>query len=279
MTPQIRKITKGVGAEVIGLDPTQEFDDETRSLLKDAFFTHGALVFRNLDIDYDFQDKLCRMLIGDDGPLVGERKDKFFVSNKEENGAAPYGRLLFHADMMWADEPLEVLSLYAINVEPGSATTSIANGAYASEQLPEDLRKKVEELHVVQASGQAYNRGGDDLIAPKRDQERSRVTSVLHPHRRTGKPILYVSQQNTREIVEIPGEEGEAVLQTLFEELYSPSHVYEHEWKNGDLLVIDNLAVQHARGYVELNGPTRTLRKVIAPTPKMKYERPTFDRM
>ena len=47
----------------------------------------------------------------------------------------------------------------------------------------------------------------------------------------------------------------------------------------GDLLVIDNLAVQHARGYVELNGPTRTLRKVIAPTPKMKYERPTFDRM
>jgi hypothetical protein len=30
---------------------------------------------------------------------------------------------------------------------------------------------------------------------------------------------------------------------------------------------------------VELDGPTRTLRKVIAPAPKMKYERPTFDRM
>jgi alpha-ketoglutarate-dependent taurine dioxygenase len=278
MALEIRKITKGVGAEVIGLDPGKPFDDETRRVLKEAFFENGALVFRGLDIDYDFQDKLCRMLIGDDGPPPAERKDKFFVSNKEENGAAPYGRLLFHADMMWAEEPLQVLSLYAAEVEPGSATTSVANGAYACAHLPDDLRRRVEKLHAVQASGQAFNRGGEDLINPKREQERSRVTPIIVPHQRTGKPVLYVSQQNTREIVEMPGDEGEAMLQTLFEELYAPGHVYEHAWRNGDLLVMDNLAVQHARSYVALDGPTRTLRKVIAPVPKQKYERPTFDR-
>jgi taurine dioxygenase len=186
--------------------------------------------------------------------------------------------LLFHADMMWAEEPFEVLSLYATKVEPGSATTSVANGVYACEHLPDDLRRRVEPLHAVQASGQAYNRGGEDLIRPKREQERSHVTPIIRPHQRTGEPVLYVSQQNTREIVEMPGDEGEAMLQTLFDELYAPDSIYEHEWRDGDLLILDNLAVQHARGYVALDGPTRTLRKVIAPIPKQKYERPTFDR-
>jgi taurine dioxygenase len=278
MALEIRKVADGVGSEVLGLDPSKEFDDETRRQLREAFFERGALVFRGLDIDYDYQDKLCRMLIGDDGPPPAERRDNFFVSNKEENGAAPYSRLLFHADMMWAEEPFQVLSLYATKVEPGSASTSVTNGVYVCEQLPDDLRKKIEPLHAVQASGQAYNRGGKDLINPKREQERSHVTPLIHRHRRTGKPVLYVSQQNTREIVEIPGDDGEAMLQTLFDQLYAPDHVYEHQWRDGDLLVLDNLAVQHARGYVALDGPTRTLRKVIAPIPKLKYERPTFDR-
>lgn len=276
---EIRKLVEGVGAEVIGLDTTKEFDDETRSLLKTAFDDYGALVFRGLTIDREYQDKLCRMLIGDESPSSLEGRPAMFVSNKEEDGAAPYGRLLFHADMMWAEEPFQVLSLYAVNVEPGSATTSVANGAYACANLPEELRQRTQDLHVRQASGQAYNRGGEDLINPKRDQERSVVTPVIRPHQRTGKPVLYVSQQNTREIVEIPGDEGEQMLQTLFSHIYAPEHVYEHEWHDGDLLVIDNLSVQHSRGYVALDGPTRTLRKVIAPIPKQKFERPTFDRV
>jgi hypothetical protein len=43
--------------------------------------------------------------------------------------------------------------------------------------------------------------------------------------------------------------------------------VLDHEWRRGDLVVWDNLAVQHARGNVEIEGPERTLRKVIGPVP------------
>jgi alpha-ketoglutarate-dependent taurine dioxygenase len=279
MAVEIRNLVEAFGAEVIGLDPAKEFDDETRRILRQAFDERGALVFRGLDIDKDYQDKLCRMLIGDEGPAPQvENRGSFFVSNKEGNGAAPYGRLLFHADMMWAEEPFQVLSLYASHVEPGSATTSVASGVYAWDHLPDDLRAKVENMHVLQMSGQAYNRGGEDLIRPHRMEERSAVTPIGRRHPRTGKLILYVSQQNTREVVEVPGDEGEALLQKLFAEVYAPERVYEHEWKDGDLLIIDNLAVQHARGNVERDGPTRTLRKVIAPIPKLKYEAPTYER-
>jgi taurine dioxygenase len=40
--------------------------------------------------------------------------------------------------------------------------------------------------------------------------------------------------------------------------------------------VFDNITMQHGRGNVERNGPTRTLRKVIAPIPNIKAEAPQY---
>ena len=43
--------------------------------------------------------------------------------------------------------------------------------------------------------------------------------------------------------------------------LYSPAYVYEHRWSEGDLILWDNRALQHARDALDPNAP-RTLRRV-----------------
>ena len=53
--------------------------------------------------------------------------------------------------------------------------------------------------------------------------------------------------------------------------------VWEHDWQPGDLVLWDNMAMQHARPDVDKDGPVRTLRKVIAPKPQIAIEKPTFD--
>ncbi len=275
---QIRNLNKGFGAEVVGLDPTKEIDAETRQALRKAFDERGVLLLRGMDIDFAWQDRFCRMLIGDDSPGATETRKEMHVSNKEDDGLAPNGRLMFHADMMWHEEPFQVLSLYAITTEPGSATTSLTSTANAWQTLPEELRKQVEGKHARHQTGQVYNRGGDDLLVPKRDVEVSTIKPVPQPHPRTGKPLLYTSQQMTHNIVELPDDESEALLLKIFDHLYSPEMVYEHEWQTGDLLVFDNITMQHGRGNVERDGPTRTLRKVIAPMPKIKAEAPRYER-
>jgi taurine dioxygenase len=227
---------------------------------------------RGIDLDHDSQSRLCRTLIGDKGP----GREPVFISNTEPEANAPYGSIMFHADMMWAPEPFQVLSLYAVNVEPGAATTTLTSGTHAWETLPPHLRARVEGLHAVHATGQVYSRGGDDLLKPEREHEQSTVKPIAFRHPRTGKTILYVSQMNTSEIVELPPDESEELLQALFAHLYDPAVLYEHEWRTGDLVVFDNLAMQHARGNVELDGPERTLRKVTAPVPKLVAERPRF---
>jgi taurine dioxygenase len=42
-------------------------------------------------------------------------------------------------------------------------------------------------------------------------------------------------------------EEGEKILQEMFDLVEDPSIIYEHHWKKGDLLMWDNLACLHAR--------------------------------
>jgi len=120
---------------------------------------------------------------------------------------------------------------------------------------------------------------GHDTSYPKREEhdpdvlvtafERAQMTTtpVAHWHPRTGRTLLYVSQQMTREVVELESHERDDLLDALFAHLYDPANLLEHEWRAGDLVIWDNLAVQHARPNVRADGPVRTLRKVFAPTP------------
>src|SRR5262245_59493721 len=135
---QLRDLTPAFGTEITGLDPeTALADAATSARLRELFDTRGVLVFRDLDIDEPTQANIIRMLIGL-GPLgpgeTGSARpngDPFYVSNKEPQGGAPFGRLLFHSDMMWSDHTFQVLSLYAIEVQPPVAPTIFASGAEA----------------------------------------------------------------------------------------------------------------------------------------------------
>ena len=74
----------------------------------------------------------------------------------------------------------------------------------------------------------------------------------------------------TERIVELADKESELLLEQLFAHLYASANRWDHEWRNHDLVVWDNLAVQHARPNVLADGPPRTLRKVASPMLKLR---------
>jgi alpha-ketoglutarate-dependent taurine dioxygenase len=67
-------------------------------------------------------------------------------------------------------------------------------------------------------------------------------------------------------------EESEELLEALFMHLYSSPHHWDHEWRLHDLVVWDNLAIQHSRPNVPAGGPARTFRKVAAPMPRLDQD-------
>jgi alpha-ketoglutarate-dependent taurine dioxygenase len=166
-----------------------------------------------------------------------------------------------------------MVSLYATELEPPVAPTNFVSATKACWTLPDDLRARIEHKEVILSAGQIRRRGdvSDVLISEVERPPWTRKPVVL-PHPRTGAPILYLCEQNTREIVGMSPEESEDLLEALFTHLYSDAHRWDHEWRLHDLVVWDNLAIQHARPNVPAGGPARTFRKVAAPIPRLDQD-------
>lgn len=277
--PLAREIFPAFGAEIVGVDPGTWLDGDTIRFLRDVFDDRGLLVFRDVEVDRPHQFYLSELLRGHEPPTADEAEagaaaqGSFVISNKEVDAAAPVGRLLYHCDGMWSDEPFEVLSLYGVDVAPPIVPTLFASSKHGWDVLPSDLRARVDGLHGLHVTGPEYihERRRDafegELAQAKRDHVPLITAPVANAHPRTESTLLYVTQGMTREIIELGSDESEDLLEVLFDHLYRVERVYEHEWRERDLIVWDNLAVQHARPNVALEGPTRTLRKVGLPLP------------
>jgi taurine dioxygenase len=229
--------------------------DELQALLHE----HQMLCFRSPGLRGEDQKRLLACF----GPLVDESFDGSgwsFVSNVEPGGVLGDGPFLFHSDLEFTPEPLWVLSLYGVELPDAPTSTRFANGARAAANLDAELLAAIDgrtAIHVfplLEGRGDARYRVRDlDDGAPRAEHP------VLLTHPVTGARILYVTAMQTDSIVGLADDESEALLEQLWGELYAPGNVYEHEWQVGDLLVWDNLALQHARGAVT---GRRTLRRV-----------------
>jgi taurine dioxygenase len=148
-------------------------------------------------------------------------------------------------------------------VVDGATGTVFADAVAALAALPDGLRRRIDGLEACHLWPTTLSdRQRRSEVGP--DWPGSVHPIVLH-HPRTGVEVLFVNEHQTDAVVGLPADEGEALLQVLFGVLYRPANVFEHRWAAGDLLVWDNIALQHARH--DLTGAgTRTLRRVALAT-------------
>jgi alpha-ketoglutarate-dependent taurine dioxygenase len=282
---EARDLTPAFGTEIVGFEPQKPLDAETCAFLRDAFDRRGVLLFRDLDIDHAYQVYLATMLIRKEhladgsAPGVTPIEDTFYISNERPNSAAPYGRLQFHSDTMWADNPFEVLSLYGVNIEQPVVPTTYVSATRAWATLPEELRARVDGREALHTAGEVRRGDLTDVALTTVAKPPSTTMPIGRRHPRTGETILYICEQMTKEVVDLPPDESEQLLDELFAHLYDPEHHLNHYWREGDLVVWDNEAVQHARPNVDNDGPARTLRKVAFPLPKLSRDQlPAYSR-
>jgi hypothetical protein len=99
---EVRELSPEFGVEVVGFDPKAALDDATREELRNLFDTRRLLLFRGIDLSHEEQARLCTMLIrkGEAETIEAMGSRESFISNKLDDGVAPFGRLQFHGDTM-----------------------------------------------------------------------------------------------------------------------------------------------------------------------------------
>jgi taurine dioxygenase len=165
---------------------------------------------------------------------------------------------------MWTTEPLTLLSLYGEAIEPGVAPTLFASTAAAFGDMPPALQEKLSRLRAVNVIDASYDRVANDdtVVHPQFANPQQATHPVVYPHPRTGRPLLSVNEAQTLEIEGLDRDESEALIGEITSFIYAERNVVEHRWQPGDLVVWDNLVLQHGRPNVVQSGPTRTLRRV-----------------
>jgi alpha-ketoglutarate-dependent taurine dioxygenase len=266
----IRNLKPEFGAEITGLNPVAPLDPATVRQLRALFQERGMLVFPNLNPDARFQTYLAEQLVEErtidpDALHVDELHQ---VSNVEKIAAVPLGRLMFHSDTMWEEDGCKAISLFGKVVEPGAIPTMFMSIAHAWNTLPEELRARIQgrfAAHCPDATDQRDTYVSDDVMVVDFGSKQQLRLPIAYRHPRTGQTVLYISPQLTHHIEGLDYRDSELLLNTLFDHMYAEQNVFTYNWRQGDLVVWDNLTIQHARPDLRADAPARTLRKTLVP--------------
>jgi taurine dioxygenase len=257
-----------IGAQVHDLDLDRPISAEVAAELHQALGAHKLLLFRQGSISDDTHVRLLesmgRIMREDEaGSLfthVGTTPDAYVKGTD---------RLRFHSDWQCAESgALQVISLYAEEMEHDDPTI-FADMTYAARSLPSDLRDRVASFDLVQCtdfSGATPKDGHFRLSAQAPGVADAYFPRSVHPllgrHRVTGEELLNVSEQQTSHIVGMSEDESDVVFAELAQHQYGDDNRYVHHWQVGDLVIWDNIALQHARD--ASTGPSgRRLRRVV----------------
>jgi taurine dioxygenase/putative 2-oxoglutarate oxygenase len=242
-------------AEVSGAPADLRVDDAALRAIEAAWFRHGILIFRDLDMTPDdhvaFTRRLGKLHIMVPSEFnLPNHPEVWVVGNAEENGK-PLGLrgagMGFHTDGEDKTVPNAGSFLCARMVPPEGGDTLFADMVAAYEALPAETKAKIagRRARFSRADMHAINYPN---MRPYTAAELAARPDVYHPlvrrHDRSGRVSLYIGRWAC-DIEGLPKDEGRAVVQYLQEFAQQERFVYRHQWLEGDAVLWDNRCTQH----------------------------------
>ena len=249
-----------IGAEIGGVDLSKTLNADMGQTITQAWHDHTILLFRDQDISGEDQLRFAELFgtvaerhIPKDGASHSgspDWKNLMPISDQTDEdgqaiGALGHGEMWFHSDKCYHPEPHRTSFLYGIDIPTEGGHTKFASLYAARENIPDDLRRRLEGARVMQGYDYAANARLNLDIDLDNIFHCSQPIFVTNPG--SGRKALYVSRLNTMWIEGMDRAESETILAQLFDITEDPAIVYEHVWRPGDLVMWDNLASLHAR--------------------------------
>jgi alpha-ketoglutarate-dependent taurine dioxygenase len=247
---EVRKITARIGAEVRGLDLSQELDDAGVASIRAALNEHKALVFTDANLDDEGQQRFA----GSFGDLTtahptipAQDGAPSVLPVDSERGRSNH----WHTDVTFVESPPQLTTLRSLVIPPYGGETLIANSATAYGDLPAPLRAFADTLWAVHTNDYDYAVPPESLEEDER-RRREVFTSIryetAHPvvrvHPVTGERGLYIGGFAQR-IVGLSSSESRDILRLLQSYVTRPENIVRWRWSPNQLVLFDNRITQH----------------------------------
>ena len=251
------QLSETIGIELLDFDVARACTLDEQAELRALFCEHHLLLIRGQQPTEADQDRFTRYF----GPLslMLDGRTAGYISNRDPATQSDLlvvtgqKELLWHADGTQGVHPGIGTSLLAIEAAPESTPTRFANAVRAARNLSPQMRVRIEdrkaahyrETYIVQTDKRMRE---EELVTdapPDRYQSCDHPIIYSLPH--SGQQALFVNELSTSHIIGMPKQESEELLQQLFALIYAQDNTYTHHWQTNDLLIWDNIALQHCR--------------------------------
>ena len=229
-----------IGAEIGGIDLTNPLSNQQVEELHDAFARYQVIFFRDQKISFEGQIRLASHF-GPLGKHVGGstiskttenphvRKFHYDESSKQISGEN------FHSDQSCAPVPPLGTMLYNHTVPPeGGGDTMFASMYAAYDALSDRMKKYLEGLTATHDGTRVFGPGTPVSVHP-----------VITRHPVTGRKVIFVNQDFTSHINELPRLEGHRVLQLLIDHCDRPEWTCRFRWTAHSIAFWDNRCTHH----------------------------------
>jgi len=248
---KVNPVPGPIGA-VVECGDVRKINSKMAEELRRAWSDHLVLVFRGQTLTdkelMEFAENFGGLEKGVPTSIAqaDKRENDYIVvvSNVMKNGVAigslGDGEAIWHTDMSFNKIPPAGSFLYALEVSASGGETGVSNMYYALETLPTDLRKKIDGLTI-------FNDGRYNSAGVLRRAYDSSSHPIVRTHPETGCNALYLGRRPLARINELPADESENLLNTLWAHATQEKFAWHHTWKVGDILVWDNRCAMHHR--------------------------------
>ena len=282
MQVRIQPLSETLGAEVIGCDLSNLRDEETISLLRNAFLAHHLLCFRMEPLSPSNFVVLGSLFGTPQLQLIRHERDTtvpevaLFVSTYENQSDKPENlnevRLSgWHTDDSYFELPAKATLLQGLDIPTTGGQTRFCNTQSAYEDLPEAFKLELHGKNAVHKYD--TNRAA---ARPKNlsSVEVSETPDVIHPlvrtHDETGNQAVYYNSNRTDSVIGMSPDESDALLDNLGEHITQNKYRYDHDWQVGDVLLWDNRCLIHSVNVDYPVGQDRRHQRIL-----LKGSRPT----
>jgi len=248
----VRPLSGALGAEIFGIDLTQELSDATVAAVRAAWLEHCVVFFRGQTLP---PERLLAL-----AGRFGEPIEYPFVKGLEgfpqitpviklEHEKVNFGGL-WHSDTAYLERPPMATMLIARETPPRGGDTLFANMYLAYETLSDGMRRLLDGLIAVNSSAKAdVTRTREDRIKDSGKTEAKKEYVAEHPvvrtHPETGRKALYINGGHTLRFKDMSVEESAPLLSYLLQHAVRPEFTCRFRWEPGSLALWDNRCAQH----------------------------------
>lgn len=267
--PEFAVIPTGrlLGAEVRGIDISEDLDDTTIAEIRSAFLEHLVLVFRDQKLSPAQLANFARRfgVLQRHNYVRGLDEQPEIIEIRKEPGDAQNFGGLWHSDNSYLPSPPLGSILYAIEIPDEGGDTLWANQYAAYETLPLEMKRQIASLRAVHSPTPAFG------VMQRLDTEVATGSAghdpreIEHPlvrtHPETQRKALFHSGACTTRLENHTIADSKPLLDRLMSHATQEQITYRHRWRKDDVVFWDNRCTIHL-ALNDYGGRRRIVRRV-----------------